>query len=92
MQSVRLKIKQIVELVQLHSCEFLFNRLALMQKIVKANSVRRETKECSKLNKYITFFSVCVYCDRSQTSHRANNKKVRHETKLSGVTVVLYTL
>ena len=59
MQSVRLKIKQIVELVQLHSCEFLFNRLALMQKIVKANSVRRETKECSKLIKYITF-SVCA--------------------------------
>ena len=39
------------------------------------------------------YFSVCVYCNRSQiTSQRVKNKKVRHETKSSGVTVVLYTL
>ena len=38
-------------------------------------------------------FSVCVYCNRSQmTSQRVKNKKVRHETKSSGMTVVLYTL
>ena len=36
---------------------------------------------------------MCVYCNRSQkTSQRVKNKKVRHETKSSGVTVVLYTL
>ena len=41
-------------------------------------------------------FSVCVYCNRSQmTSQRVRNKEVRvvrHETKSSGMTVVLYTL
>ena len=38
-------------------------------------------------------FSVRVYRNRSQmTSQRVKNKKVRHETKSSGVTVVLYTL
>ena len=38
-------------------------------------------------------FSVRVYCNRSQkTSQRVKNKKVRHETKSSGVIVVLYTL
>ena len=38
-------------------------------------------------------FSVRVYCNRSQmTSQGVKNKKVRHERKLSGVTVVLYTL
>ena len=38
-------------------------------------------------------FSMCVYCNRSQmTSQRVKNKKVRHETKLSGVNVILYTL
>ena len=38
-------------------------------------------------------FSMCVYCNRSQmTSQRAKNKKVGHEMKSSGVTVVLYTL
>ena len=34
-----------------------------------------------------------VYCNRSQmTSQRVKEQKVRHETKLSSVTVVLYTL
>ena len=43
-------------------------------------------------NKKITFFRV-LYCDRLQMmSQRVKNKKVRHETKSSGVTVVLYTL
>ena len=38
-------------------------------------------------------FAVCVYCSRSQmTSQDVKNKNVRHETKSSGVTVVLYTL
>ena len=38
-------------------------------------------------------FPVCVYCNISQmTSQHVKNKKVRHETKSSGVTVVLYTL
>ena len=38
-------------------------------------------------------FSVHVYCNRSQImSERVKDKKVQHETKSSGVTVVLYTL
>ena len=38
-------------------------------------------------------FLVCVYCNRSQkTSQHVQNKNVRHETKSTGVTVVLYTL
>ena len=37
-------------------------------------------------------FSVRVHCNRSQmTSQRVKNKKVRHEMKSSGVTVVLYS-
>ena len=36
---------------------------------------------------------VCVYYNGSQmTSQRVKNKKVRHETKSRGVSVVLYTL
>ena len=42
-----------------------------------------------RVNLYLTnklHFSVCVYCNRSHiTSQRAKNKKVRHETKSSGV-------
>ena len=38
-------------------------------------------------------FPVRVYFNRSQiTSQRVKNKIVRHETKSSGMTVVLYTL
>ena len=37
--------------------------------------------------------SVRVYCNRSQTTlERVKNKKVRHKTKSSGATVILYTL
>ena len=42
-----------------------------------------------RVNLYLTnklHFPVCVYCNRSHvTSQRAKNKKVRHETKSSGV-------
>ena len=38
------------------------------------------------------YFSVCLYCKSQMTSQHVKNKKVRHETKSSGVTVVLYTL
>ena len=44
-------------------------------------------------NWQIYYIFPCVYCNRSQmTSQPAKNKNVRHETKSSGVTVVLYTL
>ena len=47
----------------------------------------------SHLNRNRLHFSVCVYCNRSQmTSQRLKNKKVRHKTKSSGVTVVFYML
>ena len=39
------------------------------------------------------FPCVRVYCNRSQmSSQRVKNKNVRHQTKSSGVTVVLHTL
>ena len=45
---------------------------------------------CWLFNKYITFFRFRVLL--WITDHVATNKKIRHETKSSGVTVVLYTL
>ena len=52
--------------------------------------------KASKFGLQVSFqslWSLLVYRNRSQmTSQHVKNKKVRHETKSSGVTVVLNTL
>ena len=74
-----------------NTCNFLNTTKIYIQQ--KSNLIWN-TFQTILVNTNTLHLSVCVCCtDRPQmTPQRVKNKKVRHETKSSGVTVVLYTL